>query len=690
MIASCFALAALAYVAVGALLLRGWRRNQAGLPLLCAVGATLAWALAGAAYFAGVLPFASLLELANSLRAVCWAWLAYGVLSLVRSGEAVEVDWARPLFRIGVGFAVAKLALAVLAAIVPAAPWAAQWDRAAGLALAVLGLLLIENIYASADRGSRWALKHLLIAGGFLFAFDLFRYADALLVRRFGEISSLAQPLLTVAVAPLIVVAAARIRQFAISIHVARRFVLQTSALLISGAYLLLVAIIGFMLRRLDLVWGPTLQIASLAGALVLLAVLLSSGQARAHGRRLVERSFFNFAYDYREEWQRFVATMAGGHASGVALPERSIRAVAEPLDCSAGLLAIRDASGSDRYAGVWNWSRAAGAALPPPDTMARLESHAATVIDLQQEPAAWPNAPEGAWILLAVRARGALIGFLVLGRARMRRRLTWEDHDLLSILAAEVGSYLAEEQTARALADAQRLEMISKRFSFVAHDLKNLVTQLSLLLQGARRHGDKPEFMHDTLLTVANSVDKMQAMLLRLRDTRSGSAPELEAVDLTGLLYGVGLRCGKLGQPVEMDLPERPVMVEAEPDSLASLVEGLIANAREAGGERTAVELHLSLTNGDAVVEVRDDGPGMSRDFIECRLHRPLGSAKPTGFGLGLYQARESVERWGGRLEVDSELGVGTRVRLVLPLWSNDATAQSNGLSRVPDMVAV
>ena len=57
-------------------------------------------------------------------------------------------------------------------------------------------------------------------------------------------------------------------------------FVLQTSALVFSGAYLLAVALAGFLLRQLDLTWGPALQIASLAGALVLLALaaLLRAG----------------------------------------------------------------------------------------------------------------------------------------------------------------------------------------------------------------------------------------------------------------------------------------------------------------------------------------------------------------------------------------------------------------------------
>jgi hypothetical protein len=174
-----------------------------------------------------------------------------------------------------------------------------------------------------------------------------------------------AQPLAAALAAPLLVVAAVRVRDFSINVHVARRFVLQTTALVASGAYLLSVAAAGLLVRRLGLPWDPALQAAFLFGALLLLAALLSSGQVRAHGRRLVERSFFSFAYDYREEWLRFAATLTAG-GGGRPLYERAIRAAAEPLDCSAGLLYLPDRDGTYRCAARWNWLQAAAAPPPP------------------------------------------------------------------------------------------------------------------------------------------------------------------------------------------------------------------------------------------------------------------------------------------------------------------------------------
>jgi putative PEP-CTERM system histidine kinase len=670
MIALSFGVAVFAYLASGVLLARGWRGERQGLLLLATVATTGAWACAGlAAALAGnsTNPW---LEVGNSLRAIAWIWLLLGMLTLVREARVTLAARHRPIFQAAWVLAALKLMAAGSATLSSSTDFIAQLDRAGGLALAVLGLLLVENIYSAIDRNARWAFKHLLIAAGFVFAFDLFRYSDALLVHRFDGIALAGQALLTAMVAPLLIVTASRVRQFAIVIHVARRFVLQTSALVFSGCYLLAVALVGYLLRHLDLGWGPLLQFGSLAGALLLLALLLSSGTARARGRRLVERSFFNFAYDYREEWRRFVATMAGDAANAERLRERAIRAVAEPLDCSAGLLYARDEAGRWRCAAAWNWRAALDGPPPPDPVLQALEAGTQAMVDLRDPEAVgvasqWRSRPADAWLLLGLRCRDRSEGVLLLGRPRVHRSLTWEDRDLLQILASQVAGYLAEDRATRSLADSARFEATARSFSFVAHDLKNIVTQLSVMLQQAKRHGDRPEFLQDTLLTLGDSVDRMQALLLRLRDGSPIEQPR--PVELTQFLRNLLQAREWNGWPLDLHLPTEPTTVRAEPGALATILRNLLDNARQAGGDQIRIQLRVTSSNGTAVIEVADDGPGMSREFIEESLFRPFASTKPQGFGIGLYQCREWAGRWGGSLDVSSTPGLGTTVRLSL-----------------------
>jgi signal transduction histidine kinase len=80
-------------------------------------------------------------------------------------------------------------------------------------------------------------------------------------------------------------------------------------------------------------------------------------------------------------------------------------------------------------------------------------------------------------------------------------------------------------------------------------------------------------------------------------------------------------------------------------------------------------VFLDAVAEDSGAVVEVIDSGPGMSTEFIRTRLFKPFNSSKPGGFGIGAFEARELVRAMGGRLDVDSREGLGTRFRVRLPL---------------------
>src|SRR4029453_13232127 len=83
----------------------------------------------------------------------------------------------------------------------------------------------------------------------------------------------------------------------------------------------------------------------------------------------------------------------------------------------------------------------------------------------------------------------------------------------------------LAEALGQEALSHAQRFEEFNRRFAFILHDIKNLVSQLSLVARNAERHADNPEFRADMVATLQGSVGKMNDLLARLAP-RSGSRP--------------------------------------------------------------------------------------------------------------------------------------------------------------------
>ncbi|WP_207479391.1 XrtA/PEP-CTERM system histidine kinase PrsK [Arenibaculum pallidiluteum] len=663
------AIAGVAFAAMALLLAAGWRRGLAGVCFVAAAALASIWS--GTELAAMLLPVpAGFAEAAEILRTGGWL-----VLLVLLMRQVNPDDGRRLLARPELATGVALLAVGLGAAIVPVDPVVALIAR---LGLAVVGLLLVENLFRWTSASARWSFKHLLLGAGTIFAFDLFHYSEALLFRAVDITTATARPLVNTLVIPLLLVGAARIRSLSLDVSVSREAVFHTTALLGSGIYLVAVAAGGYLMRETGLGIGPLVQILFLVGAAVLLAALLLSGGLRARLRVLISRHFFSFAYDYRREWLRFIATMGPG---GADLHERAIAAVAQVLDAGGGALFLRDARERYGLAARWNWPGSAPLAALPSGLAARLDERR-EVLDLrlgmdladgagEEASLAWLRQLDEPWLLVPLSARGVPVGAVLIVQPRAPRALTWEDEDLLGILGVQIGSYIAEEQVARDLALARRFERMSQNFTFMAHDLKNLVSQLSLIVQHAERHGDKPEFRRDAFATIGQSVDKMRAMLVRLKDA-SATEPRLVPVALDDLLARARHPRLEPGAVMVRALPGDRVRVE--PDGFQSVLDNLVHNAAEAGGR---VRVAGRTGSGEAVIEVADDGPGMTERFVAEELFRPFSTTKEAGFGLGMFQCRALVEGWGGRLDVESRPGEGTIARITLPLCIGAAAAE-------------
>ncbi|MTJ83693.1 MAG: PEP-CTERM system histidine kinase PrsK [Telmatospirillum sp.] len=546
--------------------------------------------------------------------------------------------------------------------------------------LPVIGLLLIENLLRTSGPAGRWEIKHLCLGLGTVLTFGFFLRSAILVEGHVEDGLIVADGLVYLLVAPLILSSFQRLKNWKlqpeVKIIASPKPALYTVVLIASGCYLLLMSALSYYVHDIGGKWGISFQVTLMVGALLAMLVSLTSSKIKSHIKVLVLKTFFTYRYDYREEWLRFIQIVSAQQPS--SLEFRLVRAIADLMDSPAGgLWVLQPADRCFFVEATWNLAQP----HPPvraDDSLIAFFRRTCRIIDIdeyRQSPERygdlrlpeWLTGRTSVWLIAPLIHRNDIIGFFVLDQARASHRLDWEDRDLLSTAAIQAASYLAEELTSEELRSARRLEDFNRQFAFVVHDIKNVVGQMSLMLENAKKYGDNPDFQKDMLETVGNSVTRMRAMLEQLAAQRRQPLTP-GALELVGILSGVADQWQRTAPNLTVNLPPGPVGAMGIETTLKSVLDLLIDNALSAVGPQGSVELRLRSDGEKLIIEVADNGPGMDENFVQKELFRPLASTKSTGYGIGAYQTRHLVREMGGELEVDTAPQRGTTMRIVMP----------------------
>jgi putative PEP-CTERM system histidine kinase len=652
-----------AFLALIALMALRGRVSGIGYAIIGACALTAAWA--GDMAFPAWLP-QSVSPVLDALRLAAWLLLMVALVGLDRRRTGIRVSL--PLV-VAVAFCLFVIGceIAMLGRSGSMAETVRRLHDFLRIALGVGGLLAAENLLRNADREQRRRLWPLTVAMGGTFAFELFLYADRLMVPGVNPMLADGRGLVGLLAVPLLAVAMARNREWRIDIHVSRTVVLHTAALVASGVFFLALAAVGLLVRQLGGIWGPSLQVLTLVGSAVVLVVVLTSCDAQVLLKRAISRHFFSNRFDYRVEWLRFVETVSQPGNARDALSVRVVRALAQMVDSPAGTLWFLDQGG---YALNAAWNTA-------PERTQKIRTDNSFILAfrdggwIQEQPPAgldadWPSDLPRAWLAIPLSHANALIGFVVLERPRHPQALNWESFELLSAAGRQAASYLAEEQSTRALLDARLLHDYSKRFAFVVHDIKNLASQLGLVVSNARRHIDNPEFREDMLVTIESAVTGMNRLVAQLH---SGAVTSAAMIEPDRVIAKLARDLSVTRKPIEARLGAAACAVAIDEEQFRSALSHLINNAREAAQSPGRVIVASQRLGQRITVDVVDDGPGMDDDFVRSELFRPLRSTKSGGMGIGAYQVREILRAAGGELEVISKKGIGTTMRMSLPM---------------------
>jgi putative PEP-CTERM system histidine kinase len=681
-----YALAAVGFLLLGLPVLSRWRGRAQDGTLSAACLLTAVWAAVLAWDAAHDRLWTALTGSLEVLRDGAWSVFLVALLGHWRR------DGSRLPFGLRPSLFVAGCAYLVLLGAMLAGHWRFEFLDALGAlpvvtafaCLAVYGMLLVEQVYRNKTIEERWAIKFACLGIGGMFAYDFYVYTNMMLFRELNPELWNARGVINALTVPLVAASMARRKSWSTSFVVSRRVMFHSAALFGSAIYLLAMGSVGYYLRFFGGRWGTVMQAGFLFGAICLLLVILFSGTARSWLKVSISKHFFTYNYDYREEWMRFTRTLSEG---GPNLGDRAIQAMAALVESPGGALWQRSEGGKYQPRARWH-APETGIAEAANSPFCQFLESTQWVVDLDEFVAS-PDKYEGLavpdwlldyprrWLVVPLILHEKLFGFVVLQRARSPLKLNWEITDLLEIAGSQAAGHLAQEDAANALMVARQFESFNRMSTFVVHDLKNLVAQLSLMNANAEKHKDNPEFQRDMLETLNHSVQKMKLLLQKLGRTENAEKPLPLAVEQ---VVRQAVKSAFEPRPqLVVEVPGLKVMADRE--RLERVVGHLIQNAIEATPRDGHVMIRLGRRDADGEpdaveIEIADTGEGMSEEFIRERLFKPFDSTKSAGMGIGVFESREYITELGGALEVSSQPALGTTFKVVLPLYREPAPA--------------
>jgi signal transduction histidine kinase len=210
-------------------------------------------------------------------------------------------------------------------------------------------------------------------------------------------------------------------------------------------------------------------------------------------------------------------------------------------------------------------------------------------------------------------------------------------------------------------------------------HDIKNVGFRLQLLLTNLEEHYGDPEFKRSVRELLSSTIERLEGIVGRYSAHPDAVLIKVP-VDLNAVLREAAERPPRRGEggdgqvqrlaPVSLALGSVSE-IWGDPYYLRDALASLVENAREAAAPDGRVVVRSFLDEGKrpkAVVEIIDNGAGMTSEFVRDRLFQPFHTTKPDGVGLGLATASEIVRLHRGTIRIHSRAGGGTLVRLKFP----------------------
>ena len=640
-------------------------------------------------------------------RAVFWAtlslvaksflpgvWLTFG---LTYSRADYRNFLVRSRWMLAGAFLVPLLALAAVYSpffyVVAYEPPAHGWGLMLGEPAKILNILIlvstvliltnIERTFRAAVGTMRWRIKFLVLGLGVIFGARIYTQSQALLFSDYSPSQLSVEATALLIGCALIAVSYIRNGFNEIDVYPSRAVLHTSVTVLLTAAYLFVVGVLAQVVSRFGGTAGFPIAASVVLLSLAILAMLLLSDRARQSLQLFISRHFKRPQHDFRQIWARFTRSLA------VALDEAALGTIAARMISETfGALSVStwlfDEQG-ERLIRVGSTSDAEQARDDFTSSIARRELNSAELIklsrpfDLGRAKEKWARdlmeksngqfRSGGSPICVPLIGGEHWLGAIVLADRVRGLRYSAEEIDLLKCIGEQVAASLLKLRLTEEIMERKELEAFQTMSAFLIHDLKNAASTLGLMLENLPTHFDNPAFRQDAFRGIGSAASRINDLIKRMNALRHELCLKPAELDLNLVVTeALANLNGTLDTNLITKFDQIPT-ISADQQHLQSVFTNLLLNARDAVGINGRITVQTARQGEWVALSVSDNGCGMTEQFIKNSLFRPFRSTKKKGLGIGMFQSKTIVEAHHGKIHVESELGVGTTFRVMLPL---------------------
>lgn len=529
------------------------------------------------------------------------------------------------------------------------------------LAGLVFALTNFEATLANASADALWKIKLEILGFATIVAVLTFYYSQALLFRTINMNFLVLRSFLYVVAAALVAYSHLK-RSAAGSVEVALQNSSKSIVLMAVGAYLITIGFLEEGMGHFGICFQRTAAISLLFLVGIGLLILLLSYKVRRRFKVAIHKNLFHNKYDYRTQWLQFTEQIATAR-TGEELYHRILVAYSDTFGVSGASLFLLDGNCGGYSMVARHEMETFDKVIYPDNSLVRFMKDRAWVYSFKDNNLEVSGndlqffCGENFSFVVPLFDSSQLEGFIVLGKVvNDEETYIYEDFDLMKTIARQASMAILHQKLSEQMARSREIEAIGNLSAFVVHDLKNLVANLSLIVQNATRHLHNPDFQVDMLKSLGNTVTKMQKLIGTLKNLKKKEL-NLQPVNLLHLASN----SAQLVLGHEITVSGSPETAHVDEVEIQNVIMNLIINGIEASQPGTPIAVEVGRMPKGPFIRVTDNGSGMSPEYIRTELFKPFRTTKRQGLGIGMYQCQQVIHAHGGTIDVISTEGVGS-----------------------------